>query len=73
MRKAQRPVYFGALEGYVSSDIFDGDRLQHGMRVPGPAVVEQENTTIVVSPGHQLKVNRYGDFVLQCSSKSTVR
>ena len=38
-----------------------------------PAIIEETFTTIVVFPGHQLKVNRYGDFVLQCSSNSTAR
>jgi N-methylhydantoinase A/oxoprolinase/acetone carboxylase beta subunit len=34
------------------------------MNVPGPAVVEQANTTIVVFPGQQLEVNKFGDFEL---------
>jgi N-methylhydantoinase A/oxoprolinase/acetone carboxylase beta subunit len=35
------------------------------MIVTGPAIVEQANSTIVVPPKQTLKVNRFGDFVLE--------
>jgi len=62
--KARREVYFNALGRYVATAIYDGGKLRHGMTVEGPAVVEQENTTIVVFPQQTLKVNRFGDFIL---------
>jgi N-methylhydantoinase A len=63
-RKTQREVYFSTLQGYVPTDIYDGSKLTHGMMVRGPAVVEQENTTIVVFPEQTLRVNRFGDYIL---------
>ena len=62
--KASRKVYFGDIDDYRETDIYDGDLLERGMGVAGPAVVEQTNTTIVVFPGQKLEVNEYGDFVL---------
>ena len=62
--KGQRRIYFGDIDDYRDTDIYDGDRLEAGMAVAGPAVVEQKNTTVVVFPGQQLKVNNFGDFVL---------
>lgn len=63
-QKAKRKVYFGDIDDYRETDIYDGDLLERGMTVAGPAVVEQQNTTIVVFPGQKLEVNEYGDFVL---------
>ncbi len=62
--KATRDVYFSQLQDYTQTNIYDGGQLQCRMVVEGPAVVEQENTTIVVSPKQTLEVNRYGDYVL---------
>ncbi|RKX45810.1 MAG: hydantoinase/oxoprolinase family protein [Verrucomicrobia bacterium] len=62
--KGTRQVYFGDINAYRETDIYDGDRLDHGMAVTGPAVVEQETTTVVVFPGQKLEVNKFGDFEL---------
>ena len=65
VQKGTRRVYFGDIDDYRDTKIYDGDRLKRGMMITGPAVVEQQNTTIVVFPGQKLKVNEYGDFVLE--------
>jgi N-methylhydantoinase A len=62
--KGTRRVYFGDINDYRETNIYDGDRLDRGMIVTGPAVVEQQNTTIVVFPGQKLEVSEFGDFVL---------
>ncbi len=62
--KGTRRVYFGDIDDYRTTKIYDGDKLERGMNVSGPAVVEQANTTIVVFPGQQLEVNQFGDFEL---------
>ncbi|MEM7467240.1 MAG: hydantoinase/oxoprolinase family protein [Pseudomonadota bacterium] len=63
-QKGTRRVYFGDIDDYRDTNIFDGDLLERGMIVSGPAVVEQKTTTIVVFPGQKMDVNEYGDFVL---------
>ncbi len=63
-QKGTRMVYFRAFKKYRRTKIYDGAKVRHGMTIEGPAVVEQENSTIVVQPKHTLKVNRYDDFVL---------
>ncbi|MCZ6894050.1 MAG: hydantoinase/oxoprolinase family protein [Gammaproteobacteria bacterium] len=65
VQKGTRRVYFGDIDEYRDTNIYDGDRLNRGMMITGPAVVEQQNTTIVVFPGQKLEVNAYGDFVLE--------
>ncbi|NNL85800.1 MAG: hydantoinase/oxoprolinase family protein [Myxococcales bacterium] len=63
-KKGVRDVYFGDINSYRKTDIYDGDALEYGMTVEGPAVVEQATTTVVVFQGQQLEVNEFGDFVL---------
>ena len=63
-KKGTRRVYFGDINDYRETNIYDGDALVQGMEVTGPAVVEQKNTTIVVFPGQSMSVNKFGDFVL---------
>jgi N-methylhydantoinase A len=63
--KGRREVYFADINDYRATDTYDGDFLEYGMTVTGPAVIEQKNTTVVVFPGQQLEVNRFGDYVLE--------
>jgi len=62
--KGTRNVYFGDIDDYRETKIYDGDAFAPGMSVMGPAVIEQATTTIVVFPGQKLAVNEYGDFVM---------
>jgi N-methylhydantoinase A len=57
-----RSVYFEQHGGFVDTRIFDGEGLQPGMKVVGPAVAELPTTTVVLFPGHRLTVNGFGDF-----------
>lgn len=60
-----RSVYFHEVGDYVDAEIYDGELLRPGMIVEGPAVVELATTTIVVFPEHKLRVNEYGDFLIE--------
>lgn len=62
--KGQRPVFFEEKMGYVPTFIYDGDAMQVGNIVEGPAIVEQTTTTVVVPPGWRLDVTEYGDYVM---------
>ena len=45
-------------------EVFDGDRMEPGQRVEGPAVVEEATTTVVVPEDFDLVVDRTASFVL---------
>jgi N-methylhydantoinase A len=45
-----RPVYFEKL-GYVETSVFKRDSLRPGMKLPGPAVVEEATSATLVPPG----------------------
>lgn len=52
---SRRPVYLHEQHGYVDVDVYRSDDLRRGATLPGPAVVEGENTTIVVFAGQTLE------------------
>ena len=60
--KARRQVFFE--RGFSATQCYDGEKLVHGMTIEGPAVVEEENTTVVLFAGQKLEVNRAGDLVI---------
>jgi N-methylhydantoinase A len=62
--KGQRPVYFEDKQGFVPTFIYDGDAMIIGNIVEGPAIIEQETTSIVVPPDWRLDVTEYGDFLM---------
>jgi len=63
-RTGSRPVYLPDRRDFAEVDVYDGDRLGHGHRLEGPAIVEQRNTTVFVPPGFALACDRYGSFLL---------
>ncbi len=63
--KAQRDVFFFELNDFTETPVYDGDSLEPGNAIPGPAVVEQSATTIVVPPDSVLKVTGFGDYMIE--------
>ncbi|PWU20354.1 MAG: hypothetical protein C5B48_12610 [Candidatus Rokuibacteriota bacterium] len=57
----ERRVYF-ASGGWVRTAIYDRARLPVGGRVPGPAIVEQADTTTVIPPGHRAVADDSGNL-----------
>jgi len=48
--------------GIHEAVIFDGLALEPGMELYGPAVVQEPSTTLVISPGHRMTVDDYGNY-----------
>jgi N-methylhydantoinase A len=63
-RAGERPAWF-APGGFVATAIFDRARLPIGARVAGPAIIEQEDTTTVLPPGHEALVDDSGNLRLR--------
>jgi N-methylhydantoinase A len=63
-RAGERPAFFAELGKYRPTPVFDGRRFAAGMVVDGPAIVEEETTTIVVFPGSQLRAPRPDVYVM---------
>ena len=62
--KSQRHVYWEELGGMESTDIYEMDRLRTGNALTGPAIVESVDTTFVIHPGQNLRVDESRDLIL---------
>ncbi len=58
-----RPVYFGG--GWTDTPIYDRAGLRPGHRFDGPAIVEQADTTCVIEPGMRVRVDAFGNILVE--------
>jgi N-methylhydantoinase A len=65
--KRRRRVYFKELGRFDDAPCYDADRLRHGNVIAGPAIVEEEKTTVVVPPGAELAVDAYANYLITIS------
>ena len=56
--KRTRPVCFGS-DGFTETNIYDGQRLQPGHIVVGPALIERVGASVVIPPGRAAAVDQY--------------
>jgi N-methylhydantoinase A len=62
--KGRRPVFFAEAGGFVDVAVYDRARLAVGDTLAGPAVVEEEGSTLVMGPGATARVAPTGNLVL---------
>ena len=62
-RKGERPAWFG--NRMVATPVYDGLALQPGNRLPGPAIIEQPTTTIVLPGDTRLSCDEWGNYELR--------
>ncbi len=62
--KRKRQVYWKEQNGFVETPCYDGDRLHHGNVVPGPAIIEEKKTTVVIPPGCEATVDAYDNYLV---------
>jgi N-methylhydantoinase A len=65
----ERPVWSRLQRALVATPVYDGERLQPGARVAGPAIVELPNTTIVVPESFELGVDAYRAFAVYAGER----
>jgi N-methylhydantoinase A len=62
--KGTRPAYFPGAGGFVTTTVYDRYRLRPGDDLSGPAVIEEEGSTLVVGPGGRARVAASGNIIL---------
>ena len=62
--KGERPVYFSEIADFAPTPVYDRYQLGAGMQIPGPAIVEERESTIVVRPNTEALVDAYGNVGL---------
>jgi N-methylhydantoinase A len=66
-RKDVRPVYFDG--AFRDTPVYDRAALPPGIRLDGPAVVEEFGSTTVVFPGQSLEVDPYGMLIVRSNRR----
>ncbi len=62
--KKTREVYFPESGEFISTNIFDYDKLLPGNMVEGPAVIETRNTTVVLPPGSSGEIDVFTNILI---------
>jgi N-methylhydantoinase A len=62
--KGTRPAWFPEAGGWIETTVYDRERLRPGFAFSGPAVVEEEGSTLVVGPAGRVHVSRSGNLVV---------
>jgi N-methylhydantoinase A len=63
-RSGQRRAYWGET-GWLETSVYRQALLRPGHVLAGPALVEAEDTTIVIEPGWTLRIGEYLDAVIE--------
>jgi N-methylhydantoinase A len=66
--KTQRRIFLPLQKQIEQVDVFDGFKLKFGNRISGPAIIEQVNTTALLTPEYNLMVDRYGSYTMYLKS-----
>jgi len=61
---ARRPVCFDAADGYVDTPVVWRPDLAPGVRVEGPAIIEEFGSTVPIHPGFTATVDAYLNLVV---------
>jgi N-methylhydantoinase A len=65
--KDHRDVYFEG--GYRGSSIHERRCLKPGQQIYGPAVIEQADSTTILSPGDRARVDPYGNLIITLTKR----
>ncbi|MBW1612539.1 MAG: hydantoinase/oxoprolinase family protein [Deltaproteobacteria bacterium] len=59
-----RKAYFDEYPDCVNTPIYERSELGSGQIIKGPAIVEQEDTTIVIYPHYAVMVDKFGNLIM---------
>ena len=63
--KGSRPVCFDGAKGYRDTPVYDRYRLAPGNIIPGPAVIEERETTIIIGPDASFHRDAAANIVIE--------
>jgi N-methylhydantoinase A/oxoprolinase/acetone carboxylase beta subunit len=58
-------VFFLTHHGFLDCPIYERKHFRAGTTLIGPAVIEQYDSTVLVTPGWSGRVDAYGNLILQ--------
>ena len=66
--KGVRPAYFPERRGFEEATVYDRTKLAPGDEITGPAVVEEDGSTLVIGPGGTARVAPSGNLIVRLPS-----
>ena len=63
--KGRRRAYFPETGGWIDCPIYDRYQLAAGQAIPGPAIVEERESTVIVGPGAQCCVDEQWNLMVE--------
>ncbi len=63
--RESRPVQFPELDDYTETAVYDRAQLRPGERLDGPAVIEENESTLIVGPGAVVQVDADGNLMVE--------
>jgi len=70
--KGSRQAYFPQPGGFLETPVFDRYRLSAGSVIEGPAIIEERESTVVVSPGAKVAIDDLFNLVVDTSQRAEV-
>jgi N-methylhydantoinase A len=64
-RKGSRLAYFPERDGYIETAIYDRYALKPGMEFPGPAIVEERESTLIIGARGHARVDQMLNIVVE--------
>ena len=61
-QKSTRQIYVRELGGLAALPVYDGGALGSGAVIEGPAVIEEETTTVLLLPGMTATTDAQGNY-----------
>lgn len=62
--KSERRIYLPEERALRDVSVYDGHKTRHGNRITGPAVIEQVNTTLLVTTSYDCLCDSRGSFIV---------
>ncbi|MDA4136584.1 MAG: hydantoinase/oxoprolinase family protein [Thaumarchaeota archaeon] len=63
--KETRSVFFPGRHGSLKTEVYDRALMAPGVKIRGPAIIEEISSTTVVYPKQSLVVDRYGNLLIE--------
>jgi N-methylhydantoinase A len=71
--KGRRPAYFPEYGGYRPTPVYDRYALGPGCRIPGPAILEEREATLVVDPRARVAIDQHLNAVVEWRRRRRTR
>ena len=62
---SRRPAYFPEVGGFVDTPVYARAGLGRDAVITGPAIVEEEESTVVLLPGDKANLDRFGNILVE--------